>query len=310
MRIRKAGAITDQILLLGSRHSSMYILMGDKYALIGGGVAWEVPRLEAQLDRFHIDRDRIQYLVISHAHHDHCGAVPYLIAKYPHIQKVASPYCTHILNKSQPVRLMREVNRKSLESLNRPHIHDGISLDFHSFPIERQVADGDQIELGGGLTLQFYLTPGHSRCSLTAYVPELNAMFPADAMPFPEPGKRVLTVTANHDYDEYIHSLEKMESLPIRLVAYEHGCVLIGEEAAAIIPKSLAATRGQRQRIQKRHEELQDIDLLVEEMTEKYRSLELFQQVPLDIMRAITERMVKSALGLIDPSKANRSPRS
>ncbi len=288
----------------------MYLVMGDKYALLGGGVAWEAPRLEAQLDRFRIDRNRIQYLVISHAHHDHCGVVPYLIAKYPHIQKIASPYCTHILKKSQPARLMREVNRKILESMNRPHFHDGISLDFRSFPIDRQVADGDRIELGGGLTLHFYLTPGHSRCSLTTYIPELKALFPADALPFPETGKRELTVTANHDYDEYISSLEKIEPLPISMVGYEHGGALTGEEAAAIIPKSLVATREQRQRIRKRNEELQNIDLLVEEMAEKYRSLELFQQVPLDVMRAITKRMVKSALGLIDPSKVNRSPKT
>jgi len=310
MRIQKAGVITDQILLVGSRHSSMYLVMGDKYALLGGGVAWEAPRLEAQLDRFRIDRNRIQYLVISHAHHDHCGVVPYLIEKYPHIQKIASPYCTHILKKSQPARLMREVNRKILESMNRPHFHDGISLDFRSFPIDRQVADGDRIELGGGLTLHFYLTPGHSRCSLTTYIPELKALFPADALPFPETGKRELTVTANHDYDEYISSLEKIEPLPISMVGYEHGGALTGEEAAAIIPKSLVATREQRQRIRKRNEELQNIDLLVEEMAEKYRSLELFQQVPLDVMRAITKRMVKSALGLIDPSKVNRSPKT
>ncbi len=310
MRIQKAGVITGQILLLGSRHSSMYLVMGDKYALLGGGVAWEAPRLEAQLDRFRIDRNRIQYLVISHAHHDHCGVVPYLIAKYPHMQKIASPYCTHILKKSQPARLMREVNRKILESMNRPHFHDGISLDFRSFPIDRQVADGDRIELGGGLTLHFYLTPGHSRCSLTTYIPELKALFPADALPFPETGKRELTVTANHDYDEYISSLEKIEPLPISMVGYEHGGALTGEEAAAIIPKSLVATREQRQRIRKRNEELQNIDLLVEEMAEKYRSLELFQQVPLDVMRAITKRMVKSALGLIDPSKVNRSPKT
>ncbi|MEE8416106.1 MAG: MBL fold metallo-hydrolase [Desulfobacterales bacterium] len=288
----------------------MYLVMGDKYALLGGGVAWETPRLEAQLDRFRIDRNRIQYLVISHAHHDHCGVVPYLIAKYPHIQKIASPYCTHILKKSQPARLMREVNRKILESMNRPHFYDGISLDFRSFPIDRQVADGDRIELGGGLTLHFYLTPGHSRCSLTTYIPELKALFPADALPFPETGKRELTVTANHDYDEYISSLEKIEPLPISMVGYEHGGALTGEEAAAIIPKSLVATREQRQRIRKRNEELQNIDLLVEEMAEKYRSLELFQQVPLDVMRAITKRMVKSALGLIDPSKVNRSPKT
>ena len=93
-------------------------------------------------------------------------------------------------------------------------------------------------------------------------------------------------------------------------MGYEHDGVLTGEEAAAIIPKSLAATHDQRHRIRKRYEELQDIDLLVEEVAEKYRSLELFQPVPFDIMRAITKRMVKSALGLIDPSKVNRSPKT
>ncbi|MFQ5485274.1 MAG: MBL fold metallo-hydrolase [Desulfobacterales bacterium] len=310
MRIQKAGAINDQILLLGSRHSSIYLIRGDQYALLGGGVAWEVPRLEAQLDRFHIDRGRIRYLVISHAHHDHCGAVPYLITKYPHIRKISSPYCAHIINKSQPVRLMRKVNRKTLESLNRPHFHDGISLDFRSFSIEHQVEDDDQIELSGGLTLRFILTPGHSRCSLTTYVPELRALFPADALPFPETGKRELTVTANHDYDEYIQSLEKIKHLPIELVGYEHGGVLIGRDASEIIPKSLAATREQRHRLQKRYEELQSTDLLVEEMVEKYHTLELFKLVPFDVMRAITKRMVQSALGLIDPSKANRSQKT
>ena len=299
MRIQEPGFITPQILFLGSRDICMYLVMGEHYALLGGGVAWGVAKLEAQLDQYHVDRDRIRHLVISHAHHDHCGAVPYLISRYPHIQTIASEYCTYVLNKSKPVHLIQQVNRKTLDALKRPHSFNGISLDFHPISIGLQVKDGDRLSLGNGLSLHFFQTPGHSRCSLSVYIPELEALFPADAVPSPEKGSRELTVTANHDYDDYIHSLEKLESLPIRVIGYEHGGVLTEDDAVAIIPRGLAATRQQRERIHKRYEELKDFDLLVKEIAEKYQTLELFRLVPSDIMRAITERMVKSALGLV-----------
>ena len=214
MRIQKAGTITDQILLLGSRHGSMYLIMGDKYALLGGGVAWEVPRLEAQLDRFQIDRNRIQYLVISHAHHDHCGAVPYLIARYPHIQKIASPYCTHILNKSQPVHLMREVNRKILESLNRPHFHDGISLDFRPLPIERQVADGDRFDLGGH-SVRVLDVSGHTQGHIAYYFEDDAILFSGDAL-FALGCGRLFEGSA----DQMCTSLQKVMALPDDTVVY------------------------------------------------------------------------------------------
>jgi len=299
MRILKPGTIDDRVLFLGNRHVCTYLVMGEQFALIGGGVAWEVQRLESQFQEYKVDMDRIRYLVISHAHHDHCGAVPYLLRKYPHIQPVTSEYCAYILNKDQPVDLITKVNKITLDALKRPHVFEGIPLDFFPIPVAVKVGDGDQLDLGGGLSLHFFLTPGHSRCSLSVYIPELKALFPADSIPVPETGKRELTVTANHDYDAYLQSLEKLESLPIRLVCYEHGGVLTGEDAAEIIPRGLEATRLQRTRIQKRFEELQDFDLLVDEISEKYHQLELFRLVPPDLMRAITVRMVKSALGWV-----------
>lgn len=299
MIIEQPGFITDQILFLGSRSICMYLVMGEEYALIGGGVPWVVSKLEAQFDKYKVDPNLIRYLVISHAHHDHCGAVPYLLSKYPQIQTVASEYCTYILNKSKPVLLIKEVNRKTLDALSRPHSHNGISLDFRHITVDSQVRDKDILDLGKGLSLNFFQTPGHSRCSLSVYIPEIEALFPADAVPCSERNTRELTVTANHDFDEYIRSLEKLQSLPIRLIGYEHGGVLTEDDAADIIHRSLIATHRQRERIQKRYEELKDLDRLAEEMAEKYHTLELFRMVPFDIMCAITKRMVKSALGLV-----------
>jgi len=299
MLIQETGFVIDNVLMLGSRHICTYLIMGDTYALLGGGVSWEVPRLEAQLDRFQVERDRIHYLVVSHAHHDHCGAVPYFMQRHPHLKVVASDYGAHILNKDKAVQLMKDVNRQTLDALHRPDHHNGVSLEFQPVPVAIKVADGDRIELGGGVTLQFYLTPGHSRCSLSTYIPEMKALFPADAVPYPDAHDDKLIVTANHDYDDYIRSLEKLKALDTRLVGYEHGGALTGDAATQIIARGLAATRQQRQRIIERYNELQDLDRLVQEIAEKYHTLQLFRLVPFDVMRAIINRMVRSALGRV-----------
>jgi glyoxylase-like metal-dependent hydrolase (beta-lactamase superfamily II) len=253
--------------------------------------------LEEQLDHFEIDRSRVRYLVISHAHHDHCGAVPYLLRRYPGLEVVASAYGATVLGKDKPVRLMQDLNTRTLDRLGRAHSHDGIPLGFAAIPVSHPVGDGAELELGGGLTLRFYATPGHSRCSMSVYVPELAALFPGDSIPYPEAGRTELTVTANHDYGDYLESLRKLEGLPLEFVAYEHGGALLNGKARDVVTRGLEAALRQRDRIRKRFEELGDVELLVEEISGKYGALELFQLVPGDAMRAIVQRMVRSALG-------------
>jgi 2-aminobenzoylacetyl-CoA thioesterase len=299
MLIDKPGWITDRVLYLGTRNVCSYLVKGERCALIGGNVAWEVPRLEAQLDQFNINPERITHLVISHAHHDHCGAVPYFQKRYPHIRTVASEYGAYIFGKDKAVDLMRRLNRQTLAALGRPRVHQGISLDFEAIPISLTVGTGDSLDLGEGLVLQFYQTPGHTRCSISTYIPAEGILFPADAVPYPESNGKSLTVTANHDYDDYIESLKLFEPLAIRYVGYEHGGVLTGTNAETIIPRGLAATRQQRQRIVDRYEALGDLELLTNEIAGKYMELDLFRRVPPDTMRAIIDRMVRSALGMV-----------
>lgn len=299
MLIDKPGWINSRILFLGSRNFCSYLIKGEHYALLGGNVAWEVPRLEAQFKHYGIDPGRITYLIISHAHHDHCGAVPYLIKRYPQIQAVASEYGAYLFGRDKVIDMMRRLNRQTLDALGQPYTHQGIALDFEAVPIAFRVATGDRLDLGEDLTLQFYQTPGHSRCSLSVYIPEEEILFPADAVPYQESRGKTLTVTANHDYDDYIHSLKLLESLVINFVGYEHGGVLTGIDAETIIPRSLEATLQQRQRIVDRYDELGNLERLTEEISFKYKELDLFRMVPTNTMRAIIDRMVRSALGMV-----------
>ncbi|MBE0618783.1 MAG: MBL fold metallo-hydrolase [Proteobacteria bacterium] len=297
MKVFEPGFVADRILFLGPRQTATSLVMGDRYALIGGGVAWGVASLEEQLDRFGVDRSRLRFLVVSHSHHDHCGAVPYLLRAYPWLEVLGSPYCAHILAKPAAVELIRGLNATTLDHLGRPHDHAGVPVDFEAVTVTRVVGDGEELSLGAGLTLRFLHTPGHSRCSLSVYVPERKALFPGDALPHPEPGTSGLRVTANHDYSEYLASLEKLLPLPLDVVAFEHGGVWLGDDAVGLVDAGLTATREQRVRLQRRCTELGSVERLVEETAAKYGELDLFRHLSPEALRAIVGRMVRSAVG-------------
>ena len=90
MWIQTPGAVNDRLMLFGTPRNILYLVKGDRYMLIGGGGQWIVPELERQFRENQIDMDRIQYLLIAHSHYDHCGAVPYLLRRYPHLRVLAS----------------------------------------------------------------------------------------------------------------------------------------------------------------------------------------------------------------------------
>ena len=51
--------------------------------------------------------------------------------------------------------------------------------------MDRVVTDGETLDLGNGVKVEFYEVPGHSKCCLATYVPSCKALFPTDTMPFP-----------------------------------------------------------------------------------------------------------------------------
>ena len=90
MRIAKAGWITDRILLLGREESNVYLLKGEEYTMVGGGMITIVPDVLEQLTAFGIEESRITRLLILHTHFDHCGTAPYFSKRWPHLKVVAS----------------------------------------------------------------------------------------------------------------------------------------------------------------------------------------------------------------------------
>ena len=178
MWIQTPGAVGDRLMLFGTPRNILYLVKGNRYMLIGGGGQWIVPELERQFRENRIDMDRIQYLLIGHTHYDHCGAVPYLQRRYPHLQVLASREAEKLFSMEKAQRNMRTFSHQVMQEMGLPMEFEGVSLEFDKIHVDRTLEEGNRVDLGTDLSFGVIETPGHSRCSMTLYEPQAKVAFP------------------------------------------------------------------------------------------------------------------------------------
>ena len=135
--------IIGNIHYVGSAGLSAFLITTPRgHFLLDGGLAENGPMVAASIRALGFDMRDVRYLLNSHAHFDHSGALAWLQAQSG-AQLVAS-----------------QGDKAWLES---GHVSYGPSAAFDTEPIRvaRVIADGETLELGG-TTLTAMLLPGHT----------------------------------------------------------------------------------------------------------------------------------------------------
>jgi 2-aminobenzoylacetyl-CoA thioesterase len=296
MWIKEPGEVNDRLIFLGTLKNSIYLVKGDRHMLVGGGAQWIVPELEKQIRDFQIDMDRVQYLLIGHSHYDHCGAVPYLQKRYPHIDILASEGVVKLFNMEKAMQNMRTFSCQVMENLDLPMTYEGISLEFDGVTVAKGLKDGDHIDLGNGVLFELYETPGHSRCSMTAYAPDQKWLFPSDSLCIPIDDDDEFAPTASESFITYLESLKKLENLDVRLSAWEHYGIMTDVHAKDIIRRGIRFTLDFRQRILSRLKETGDSEKVAHWATKDWLDRTGFDFLSYDIMLYISRGVIKNAV--------------
>ena len=240
MRIRKAGKITDHLWRLGTEESSVYLLEGSKSsAIISGGMSYLLPVFLRQLQEFGISDKKIIHLIILHTHFDHVGIIPYLKRSWPQLnvyassrgwEQLSNPKAISVIN-DYTIKVTKRV-RGSTDELSK------YDWQWRDDVVGYSLAEGDMLDLGG-IQIKFYETPGHSSCSISAYIPKLKTILPSDAVAIPYRDEYV--IAANSDLTMYLQSMEKIGKLEIEILCADHYGYIIEEEARNYINKSKIA---------------------------------------------------------------------
>lgn len=172
----------------------VHLIFGKDVCLIDSGVAVSEEIIMDYLKEIGRKPEEISLLVLTHSHPDHIGA-----AKA--VKEITG--CTVAAYVAE-ISWIEDVD---LQAKERP-VPGFKSLVGGSVKVDRQLLDGEILDLGDGQKMQVIHTPGHSSGSISLWLPEESALFTADAVPIPG------DMPIFDDIMSSSRSIQKLRSIP------------------------------------------------------------------------------------------------
>jgi len=296
MRIRTPGKIHDQLWFLGQEGSCVYMLEGRNGSmLINGGMNCIVGDILDQFVRFGIDETRIRHLLILHSHFDHVGIVPFFKRRHPEMVIHASQRSLEVLRKPKAIAAINEASRYVLESRGLGHLPSVHDLEWRSGMSGEPVHDGDCIDLGD-MEVRIIETPGHSPCSISAYVPQLKALFPSDGGGIPIRDR--INVYGTSDYTLFEASLRKLAGLELNCLCADHYGFVIGDEARTFIADAARIAAEKRRMMEEAYRRTGGVETAAWELANRFHEDNSDSIVPPDVFVESYRQMIKHVVGL------------
>jgi len=201
----------------------VYIVQGERLALIETGTASSAPMLTAALRGRKLD-----FVFISHVHLDHAGSAGHIAAEHEEARIVASPRAIpHLIDPTRLIGAVREASPGLFPLYGEPLL----------IPEDRLYAaeDGEGFDLGGGIVIEVVDSPGHAPHHISFFERSHGYLFAGDALgTYRLPADLPLTVPPRFDIDAAIVTLSRFRRLKLRRIGFTH-FGLSEEEPRALI---------------------------------------------------------------------------
>lgn len=195
-----------------------YLYSGERKAIIDLGPKSAVPGLLATLAELGLSGGDIDYLILTHIHVDHGGGVGTALKEMSRAKVIAhSRARPHLID---PTRLWQA----SLQTLEELALKYG---DIEPVPEDRIIVarDGMKLDLGPGLELEIYLTPGHASHHLSLFERAGGVLIAGEAAGVCVNGGLRPGAPPPFDVKQALASIEKLIELKPRMICYGHfGC--------------------------------------------------------------------------------------
>ena len=242
----------DVLHVAGLAWSPVYLLATEEPVLFEAGFHC-AGRLYEEFIRGVVGGETPSVVFLTHVHWDHCGATKYLKKVFPGLKVAASRKSYNILQRPNAQALIARLSTDVIPLVSRvPGIDPSKLIDdpFEPFEIDIIVEEGQVVDIGGGLSVNVYATPGHTRDMLSYYVPEKRILIATEAVGVLDQSNQVITEFLV-DYDLYIHSLKRLATLDVDILCQGHHFVFTGDDVKRFFDRSLEAADSFRKDVQR-----------------------------------------------------------
>lgn len=221
MTTRIGPGVVEIDTLLGGweRVTAGYLIEGPAPVLIETGSQSSVGALLAALAELGVASSDLAGIALTHIHLDHAGGVGDVARAFPNATVyVHEKGARHLVDPSRLVNSAAQVYGDLLDSLYG-------RLDPTPASRIHVLADGEELDVGGGRTLTTIDSPGHAKHHLGLHDSESGIIFAGDAVGVRLPDAGVLrpaTPPADFDLDQAVDSLHKFAARRPTGVALAH----------------------------------------------------------------------------------------
>ena len=233
----------------------------------------------------------LDYILCTHTHYDHIGALPFFRQEWPQLRAVTCAAGAAVLLKPTPRRVIRELSVAAAQMLGAA-VDTAYSDD--AFRGDVIVQDGECISLGG-LTAEVLETPGHTRDSLSFFMPEIAVLALNETTGVLAPDGSVYPGYLTSCADA-INSIEKCRAVPYKYLSLPHRSIVSDAEADGFFDRALAVTNACRDFIKGMQEQGLSEDAMQEKFFERYGSDALLSFQPKDAFMANARATIACAL--------------
>jgi glyoxylase-like metal-dependent hydrolase (beta-lactamase superfamily II) len=223
--------ITAHFFQLGTPAFPAYLSMGEEGMIIEGGTGPTFTIMVDQIESLGIDPKNIKYIVLTHTHPDHIGAVPHFQRAWPHIKLLASPLGATILGKTELFKEFQLVDLGIAQLMKAKAEIDALPepIEDYAFAVDSVVKEGNRIDLGGGIVWNIFDTPGHSPCHISLFEEKEGNLALGDTSGFYVPEKDVFWPNYFESLEKYCDSIRKLAVLPAKRAVLSHNAVIEGD---------------------------------------------------------------------------------
>lgn len=220
--------ITDKLFRVtaGSGGESILIKGSEKTALIDCGMAYCGEELAKNIRKELGDR-KLDYVILSHTHYDHIGALPYIRRAWPDLISFGAVYGKEVLEKESALKRIEEMSEAAWMYYLKPKSRPKVLMD--GLRVDRTVSENDIISLGDEELIVFE-TPGHTDCSLTFLMAPDSILFPSESTGVYIGNEQMITGMLK-SYKDTMASIKKCKDINARYIISPH-YGLVPEKAA------------------------------------------------------------------------------
>lgn len=167
------------------------------------------------------ERDTLDYVLMSHTHYDHIGALPYILKRWHDVTVCGASKSISVFQSEGARKTMKRLGENARDQFcesTEPVLVDGLRLD-------RVVGNGDRIELGGNAYFEVLETKGHTDCSLSYLHQPSGILFSSESTGvLHKPGEMHTAVLKS--YEDTINAAELCRTCGAKQVISPHYGIL------------------------------------------------------------------------------------